>query len=208
MATKRAYESSSNNERRDSSAKSDSENEDIEMSDSDAEDFSFVSAKQRKESELKEAKSKYKKFLTGDAITSTSTSIKSAPNDATKTESVSQIAEESIPEKEIEKIVIPVGGSARRGEASLLDQHSELKNLKKEVELSEAVKQQDEERRLLDYVAEKTALKAVQEIARNILYTEPIKTTWTCPKWLQDKYPSYHERVRKKRNIEVNFLFL
>ena len=98
-------------------------------------------------------------------------------------------------EKEIEKIVVPVGGDVRKNKPSLLDQHSQLQSVKKENEISEAAKQRDEERKLLEYVAEKTALKAVQEIAKNILYTEPIKTTWSCPKWLLDKYPSYHEKV-------------
>ncbi|XP_063727108.1 probable ATP-dependent RNA helicase DDX41 [Symsagittifera roscoffensis] len=201
MATKRPHDSGDKEKSgAGTSARSESDgsgDEDIEMSDSDAEGFSYISAKQRKESELEVAKNKYKKFLTGDSITSVHGNSK-ANND-----SDGGTNEEQVAEKEIEKIVVPVGGSARRNEASLLDQHSELKSMKKESEMSEAVKQQDEEKRLLDYVAEKTALKAVQEIARNILYTDPIKTTWSCPKWLQDKYPSYHDRVRKKRNIEV-----
>ena len=183
MATKRPHDSGDKEKSgAGTSARSESDgsgDEDIEMSDSDAEGFSYISAKQRKESELEVAKNKYKKFLTGDSITSVHGNSK-ANND-----SDGGTNEEQVAEKEIEKIVVPVGGSARRNEASLLDQHSELKSMKKESEMSEAVKQQDEEKRLLDYVAEKTALKAVQEIARNILYTDPIKTTWSCPKWLQ-----------------------
>ena len=183
MATKRVHSDG---------AESD-ENEDIEISDSDTEEFSYVSVKQRKAAEQELAKRKFKKLQTGESISSGA----SVENSSTADVEIGS-------EKTIEKIVVPVGGESRKNQASLLDQHSELKNVKKENEISEAAKQQDEERRLLDYVAEKTALKAVQEIARNILYTDPIKTTWSCPKWLQDKYPSYHDRVRRKRNIEVD----
>ena len=160
--------------------------ENIEMSDDDAESFSYVPLKLRKAKEQEDAKNKLKHLLSGDQIAQHSGSS------ATET-----------CEKEIEKIVVPVGGDVRKNKPSLLDQHSKLQSVKKENEISEAAKQRDEERKLLEYVAEKTALKAVQEIAKNILYTEPIKTTWTCPKWLLDKYPSYHEKVRQKLNIEV-----
>ena len=77
---------------------------------------------------------------------------------------------------------------------SLLLQHSKLKKLAEAKQESEKEKRKKEEEMLLQSVKENTALMGANELAKGILYEDPIKTSWTPPKKIEDKPPEYHER--------------
>lgn len=56
----------------------------------------------------------------------------------------------------------------RRFNVSLLDQHTELKRLAEAKKVSAAEKQRREEQKILESVAERTALMGVAELAKGI----------------------------------------
>ncbi|CAB4039999.1 probable ATP-dependent RNA helicase DDX41, partial [Paramuricea clavata] len=86
---------------------------------------------------------------------------------------------------------------------SLLDQHSELLKQAESVKETEIEKQLKEEQKILESIAEKKALMAVSEIAKGVVYTDPIKTGWRPPRYFQNMPESKFERIRKKWHILV-----
>lgn len=84
--------------------------------------------------------------------------------------------------------------------APLLDQHSLLKKEAAERKETEKEKRLKEEAEILESITEKTALKAVSELAKGIEYTESIRTTWKAPR---DVAAQEQERIRKELNILV-----
>lgn len=93
---------------------------------------------------------------------------------------------------------------ARRLQLSLLDQHAELKKkaeLKKE---SAREKILAEEKKILESVAEKTALKGVAELAQGIQYTEPIKTSWKQPRFILRRSEDENTKIRSDFGILVD----
>lgn len=94
-------------------------------------------------------------------------------------------------------------GPTERSHISLLDQHSELKKkaeAKKETAREKLLK---EEERILESVAEKTALMGVAELAKGIQYQEAIRTGWQPPRFIREMPEARHERLRKKMHILV-----
>lgn len=88
-------------------------------------------------------------------------------------------------------------------ERSLLDQHVEVKK-QWEVEglkESEEDKVRKEEERILEAVAERTALMAATEIAKGIEYTEAIKTSWKPPSYALAWNEEKRAKMRKKFGI-------
>lgn len=96
----------------------------------------------------------------------------------------------------------------RRFNVSLLDQHTELKRLAEAKKISAAEKQRREEQKILENVAERTALMGVAELAKGIQYDEPIKTSWTAPKCVLAQPESRHERIRQSMRILVEGEFV
>lgn len=92
----------------------------------------------------------------------------------------------------------------RKYNISLLDQHTELKKLAESKKVSEVEKQLREEEKILEIVAEKTALMGVAELAKGIQYEEPIKTSWTPPKYVLEQPPFVHDGVRHRMKILVD----
>lgn len=91
----------------------------------------------------------------------------------------------------------------RKTHLSLLDQHAELK---KKAELrKESVKDKmlKEEEKILESVAEKTALMGVAELAKGIQYDQPIKTGWRAPKYILNRTEEEQEAIRTKHRIAV-----
>lgn len=86
---------------------------------------------------------------------------------------------------------------------SLLDQHSELLKKAEVVKETEIEKQLKEEEKILESIAEKKALMAASEIAKGVVYTDPIKTGWKPPRYFQQMPESKFERIRKKWHILV-----
>uniref|UniRef100_A0A2C9JZ64 RNA helicase n=1 Tax=Biomphalaria glabrata TaxID=6526 RepID=A0A2C9JZ64_BIOGL len=88
-------------------------------------------------------------------------------------------------------------------QVSLLDQHNVLKRkaeARKETDREKILK---EEEKILESVAEKTALMGVAELAKGIEYTEPIKTGWRPPRFILEQPVEKWERIRKKHHILV-----
>lgn len=107
----------------------------------------------------------------------------------------------------------------------MLDQHTELKRLAEAKKVSAAEKQRREEQKILESVAERTALMGVAELAKGfysflcifiliiyflmqstflgIQYEEPIKTSWKPPKCVLAQPQSRSERIRQDLRILV-----
>uniref|UniRef100_A0A0B6ZNL0 RNA helicase n=1 Tax=Arion vulgaris TaxID=1028688 RepID=A0A0B6ZNL0_9EUPU len=86
---------------------------------------------------------------------------------------------------------------------SLLDQHSVLKKKAEARKETDREKMLKEEEKILESVAEKTALMGVAELAKGIEYTEPIKTGWRPPKYVLAQSVAKWEKIRKKFHILV-----
>jgi len=86
---------------------------------------------------------------------------------------------------------------------SLLEQHKELQQIAEGRKETMLEKQRREEERILQSVAENTALKGVSELAKGVEYTDPIKTSWTPPRYVMSMPKRRHERVWKKHCIDV-----
>ncbi|CAG5132902.1 unnamed protein product [Candidula unifasciata] len=86
---------------------------------------------------------------------------------------------------------------------SLLDQHNVLKKKAEAKKETDTEKMLKEEEKILERVARETALKGVAELAKGIEYTDPIKTGWRAPKFIQEQSPAKWEKIRKKHHILV-----
>lgn len=65
-------------------------------------------------------------------------------------------------------------------------------------------KQLKEEEKILESVAEKTALMGVAELAKGIQYTDPIKTGWKPPRYIMDLTEEERNKIRQKYRIYVD----
>ena len=157
--------------------------ENVENKNSDEEDdyVPYVSVKERR-------KQKLLKLGRITEITETAASVlpksnfSSAENSATNTENEEEIL-------------------AASQETSLLLQHSKLKKIAEAKQESEKEKRKKEEEILLQSVKENTALMGASELAKGILYEDPIKTAWKPPRIYENLPPEFHEKMRKKFNI-------
>lgn len=92
----------------------------------------------------------------------------------------------------------------RRYNISLLDQHTELKKIADSRKVSAVEKQLKEEEKILESVAEKTALMGVAELAKGIQYEDPIKTSWRPPGYVLEKPEYIHTAIRNQMKIVVD----
>jgi len=91
-----------------------------------------------------------------------------------------------------------IESESRAQAVSLLDQHHELKEIAEQDKETEIEKQLKEEQKILESIAEGKALMAATELAKGIVYTESLKTSWRAPKYLLN-YPLHrHIETRKK----------
>uniref|UniRef100_A0A668AKZ3 RNA helicase n=1 Tax=Myripristis murdjan TaxID=586833 RepID=A0A668AKZ3_9TELE len=95
-------------------------------------------------------------------------------------------------------------GLGPRSNVSLLDQHQHLKEKAEARKESAKEKQLKEEEKILESVAEGRALMSVKEMAKGIIYDDPIKTSWKAPRYILNMPEARHERVRKKFHILVD----
>ncbi|MEQ2267129.1 DEAD (Asp-Glu-Ala-Asp) box polypeptide 41, partial [Xenotaenia resolanae] len=95
-------------------------------------------------------------------------------------------------------------GLGPRSNISLLDQHQHLKEKAEARKESAKEKQLKEEEKILESVAEGRALMSVKEMAKGIIYDDPIKTSWKAPRYILNMPDTRHERVRKKFHILVD----
>merc|ERR1712071_6704 len=92
---------------------------------------------------------------------------------------------------------------ARKANISLLSQHTELKKVALAIKESAIEKQLKEEEKILESIAEKTALMGVSELAKGIQYEDPIKTSWKPPQCVLDLPEGYESVLREKLCITV-----
>lgn len=92
-------------------------------------------------------------------------------------------------------------GLGPRSNVSLLDQHQHLKEKAEARKESAKEKQLKEEEKILESVAEGRALMSVKEMAKGIIYDDPIKTSWKAPRYILNMPNTRNERVRKKFHI-------
>lgn len=91
----------------------------------------------------------------------------------------------------------------RKYNISLLDQHTELKKIAEAKKISAVEKQLKEEEKILESVTEHKALMAASELAKAIVYEDPIKTGWKPPRYIQIIPESKHVELRDKLRILV-----
>lgn len=91
----------------------------------------------------------------------------------------------------------------RKYNISLLDQHTELKKLAEAKKISAVEKQLKEEEKILETVTAQKALMAASELAKAIVYEDPIETFWTPPKHYLALPEFKLEEIRRKHRILV-----
>lgn len=97
-----------------------------------------------------------------------------------------------------------VADKARKRERpTLLDTVAELRANVKPAEKSEVQKVEEEEKELLDQLAQQPALKAVRELASGVIYTKPMRTSWAPPRYLVNAPEKEHDKVRNTYRILV-----
>lgn len=91
----------------------------------------------------------------------------------------------------------------RKYNISLLDQHTELKKMAEAKKISAAEKQLKEEEKILESVAERKALMAASELAKAIVYEDPIETSWKPPRHVLALPEFKLDEIRRKHRILV-----
>ncbi len=167
----------------------------VKEDDGEDECSSYVSLKERKKQKLIQL-GKVAEVKKEDEILATASSspVSSAGGDGDDRERVGHHA--ALAKKEEELI-------AKSKDTSLLLQHSKLKKLAEARQETEADKQLKEEEKILESVRANTALMGAAELARGILYEDPIRTSWQSPSRITAMPASRHERTRRRNNILV-----
>lgn len=91
----------------------------------------------------------------------------------------------------------------RKYNISLLDQHTELKKMAEAKKISAAEKQLKEEEKILESVAERKALMAASELAKAIVYEDPIETSWKPPRHVLALPEFKLDEIRRQHRILV-----
>ena len=87
---------------------------------------------------------------------------------------------------------------------SLLESASALQEALTEEERAEKLRQEEEARIMKEASKVQTnALQAASELAKGIQYTNPMPSTWTCPRYILDQGKDSWEKVRKEWHMEV-----
>lgn len=86
---------------------------------------------------------------------------------------------------------------------TLLEINSDIQKTKDERDQTDLEKQLKEERDIMDAIKQKRELLSVEEIAKGIKYTDPIKTSWRPPRYIMARSEHKNEDIRKRWNILV-----
>ncbi|THD20812.1 ATP-dependent RNA helicase abstrakt [Fasciola hepatica] len=89
-------------------------------------------------------------------------------------------------------------------QGSLFDRMWELKKKAEERKETERDKKLKVEAKILESVAEKTALMGVAELAKGIQYDKPIQTGWQPPSYIKNQTEDKSEEIRKKYRILID----
>uniref|UniRef100_A0A915L7A1 RNA helicase n=1 Tax=Romanomermis culicivorax TaxID=13658 RepID=A0A915L7A1_ROMCU len=93
----------------------------------------------------------------------------------------------------------------KKAQTSLLDQHTDMKKRYETESAKETTidKKLQEEEKILESVAGRTALMAAAELAKGIQYKDAIKTSWRPPKYILRQSTSKQERLRRKYGVSA-----
>ncbi len=87
---------------------------------------------------------------------------------------------------------------------SLLESATALQESLTEEERAEKLRKEEESRILKEASKVQTnALQAASELAKGIQYTNPMPSTWTCPRYILDQGEDTWEKIRKEWHMEV-----
>mmetsp|Transcript_18958 Transcript_18958/g.47034 ORF Transcript_18958/g.47034 Transcript_18958/m.47034 type:complete len:689 (-) Transcript_18958:1929-3995(-) len=87
---------------------------------------------------------------------------------------------------------------------SLLESATALQEALTEEERAEKLRNEEESRIMKEASKVQTnALQAASELAKGIQYTNPMPSTWTCPRYILDQGEESWEKIRKEWHMEV-----
>ena len=87
---------------------------------------------------------------------------------------------------------------------SLLESAAALQKTLTEEEKKEQQRKEEEERILKEASKVQTnALQAASEVAKGVLYKDPLPSTWTCPRHILDQGPKAWDQIRSEWHMEV-----
>lgn len=87
---------------------------------------------------------------------------------------------------------------------SLLESATALQEALTEEERAEKLRKEEESRIMKEASKVQTnALQAASELAKGIQYTNPMPSTWTCPRYILDQGEDAWEKIRKEWHMEV-----
>ncbi|CAG8437427.1 6185_t:CDS:10 [Funneliformis mosseae] len=92
-----------------------------------------------------------------------------------------------------------------KANVSLIDQAVEVKKQKmiEDSFKTDSEKKLEEERAIMEAVAQRKLLASDRELAKGIIYTEPMKTTWHTPRHIRERPQSVHDAIRQRYHILV-----
>ncbi|CAI2191247.1 1308_t:CDS:2 [Funneliformis geosporum] len=92
-----------------------------------------------------------------------------------------------------------------KANVSLIDQAVEVKKQKmiEDSFKTDSEKKLEEERAIMEAVAQRKLLASDRELAKGIIYTEPMKTTWQPPRHIRERAQSVHDAIRQRYHILV-----
>ncbi|PWN43992.1 putative DEAD-box ATP-dependent RNA helicase 35 [Ceraceosorus guamensis] len=94
----------------------------------------------------------------------------------------------------------------RQSKTALLHAARELREREAKEKKSEAEKQAEEERKILEAHAARRKLASDMELAKGISYTEPIKTSWTAPRFVRERTEEENARLREENHVDADGL--
>ncbi|KAE8230846.1 hypothetical protein CF326_g4143 [Tilletia indica] len=89
----------------------------------------------------------------------------------------------------------------QQGTKSLLAEARALREAEPQDSKSLAEKEAEEERKILEAHAARTKLASAAELAKGVIYTESIKTSWRPPSFIRSRPEEENEAIRKKLHI-------
>lgn len=87
---------------------------------------------------------------------------------------------------------------------TLMDEFSRVRGLRKADEEDEIAKQLKEEAEIMKAITETKALMSVEELAKGVRYSEPIKTGWRAPKHIRERPQRITDLIRARYHIEAD----
>ncbi|KAH8983588.1 P-loop containing nucleoside triphosphate hydrolase protein [Lactarius hatsudake] len=93
----------------------------------------------------------------------------------------------------------------RRGRALLVEaQEVHSKKASEDAKKTEAEKAEEADAQILAAIASRKKLASDRELAKGILYTEALRTTWTPPRYIRARSDENNQKIREKYHIIVD----